>query len=275
MGPSVRATAYNLAKIRHVVLDLDGTVYRGGTLFDCTLPFLRQLDALGIGRTFITNNSSRGIDDYVAKLQRLGIPASHDEIYTSTDAVIEYLRTRLPKVRRLWVLGTPSMCRQLEAAGFELSDTEPESVIVGFDTTLSYERLCRAAWWISRDLPFIASHPDRICPTDEPTVLVDCGAICACLTSATGRTPVVLGKPDPQMLEGVCRRHNVEPAELAVAGDRLYTDMAMAQRAGALSVLVLSGEATAAEADCFNPPPDLVVQDIGAFGQLLAEAHRK
>jgi HAD superfamily hydrolase (TIGR01450 family) len=261
--------------IHHLVLDMDGTVYCGSTLFDCTVPFLELLKDLGIGYTFITNNSSRGIQDYVDKLKHLGIPATRDEIYTSTDAVIEYLHAHLPAVRKLWLLGTPSMARHLEEAGFVVGDEAPEAVVVGYDTGLAYDNLCRTAWWISQGLPFIASHPDRVCPTDQPTVLVDCGAFSCCLASATGRSPIVLGKPDPRMLDGVCRRHDLQPEQLAVVGDRLYTDMAMAQRAGAASVLVLTGEATAAEAAAFDPPPDLVIQDVGALGELLATTHHK
>ncbi len=261
---------FDSGKIRHLVLDMDGTIYSGSTLFDCTLPFLQRLKDLGVGCTFITNNSSRGIQDYIDKLKHLGIPASRDEIYTSTDGVIEYLHASLPTVRKLWLLGTPSMARHLEQAGFAVGDDNPEAVVVGYDTGLTYDNLCRTAWWISQGLPFIASHPDRVCPTDQPTVLVDCGAFSACLTTATGRSPIVLGKPDPRMLDGVCRRHGLSPDQLAVVGDRLYTDMAMAQRAGAASVLVLTGEATAEEAAAFDPPPDLVIRDVGALGEILS-----
>lgn len=263
-----------LTRIRHLVLDMDGTIYSGATLFECTLPFLRRLKDLGIGHTFITNNSSRGIQDYVDKLKGLGIPATREEIYTSTDAVVEHLRTHFPAVKKLWLLGTPSMARHLEEAGYVVGNGDPEAVVVGYDTGLTYENLCRTAWWISQGLPFIASHPDRVCPTDQPTVLVDCGAFSACLTTATGRSPIVLGKPDPRMLDGVCRRHDLRTEQLAVVGDRLYTDMAMAQQAGAMSVLVLTGEATAEEAAAFDPPPDLVVRDIGALGGLLAAQER-
>lgn len=266
---------FDPGKIRHLVLDMDGTVYCGSTLFDCTLPFLGLLKDLEIGYTFITNNSSRGIQDYVDKLKGLGISASRSEIYTSTDAVIEYLRVHLPAVRKLWLLGTPSMARHLEDEGFVLGNGDPEAVVVGYDTGLTYDSLCRTAWWISQGLPFIASHPDRVCPTDQPTVLVDCGAFSACLTMATGRTPIVLGKPDPRMLDGVCRRHGLQPEQLAVVGDRLYTDVAMAQRAGAASVLVLTGEATADEAAAFEPPPDLVIRDVGVLGESLAAAQRE
>jgi HAD superfamily hydrolase (TIGR01450 family) len=258
-----------LAAVRHVVLDLDGTLYKGQRLFDATLPFLAKLRAWGIGYTFLTNNTSRSKADYVAKLAAFGIPTHEDEIYTPADSTISYLRENLPEVKAIAVLGTPSLCRQLEQAGFRVTWEAPQAVVVGFDTTLTYERLCNAAYWISRGLPFIATHPDLVCPTDEPTVLVDCGAICACLSAATGRPPLVLGKPDPAILLDLCRRIGLEPRQLAMVGDRIYTDIAMAERAGVLSVLVLSGEATAAEAAGMSAPADLVVADVGELGRCL------
>jgi HAD superfamily hydrolase (TIGR01450 family) len=270
--PSGAGGSAALAELRHIVLDLDGTLYRGNRLFDATLPFLARLRAWNIGYTFLTNNTSLGKSDYVTKLKHFGIATDESQIYTPADSTITYLRERLPQARSLAVLGTPSLCRQFEEASFHVGWEAPDAVIIGFDTTLTYERLCRAAYWISRGLPFIATHPDLLCPTDEPTVLVDCGAICACLTAATGRVPIVLGKPDPGILLDLCARHGVSPNQMAMVGDRIYTDVAMAQRAGVVAVLVLSGEATAADAAAMAQQPDLVVGDIGELGERLVAA---
>jgi NagD protein len=266
-----------LKQIRHVALDMDGTIYSGGTLFETTLPFLTLLGELGIGHTFLTNNSSKSTKDYLARLRKIGIAATADQLYTSTQATIEYLQQQMPAVKRLFVLGTVSMSREMESAGFALTaddaGDEPDGVLVGFDTELTYPRLCRAAYWISKGKPFVATHPDRICPTDQPTVLVDCGAMCAALEQATGRKPdVVLGKPDPCMLRGILHRHALQPAQLAMVGDRLYTDMAMAHRAGALGVLVLTGETTAPAAAKHSPAPDLIVSGLAEFGERLRQA---
>lgn len=263
-----------LKRIRHVALDLDGTIYRGRTLFPFTLPFLGLLKELRIGFSFLTNNSSKSTRDYVIHLAGFGISASEDQVYTSTQATIACLRRRYSQVRRVFVLGTPSLRGELAQAGLGLCEEdprdEPDAVVVGFDTSLVFSRLCRAAYFIKQGKPFIATHPDLVCPTDEPNVLVDCGSICAALEKAVGRGPdEVLGKPDPAMLTGILERHRLEPAELAMTGDRLYTDMAMAHRAGALSVLVLTGETTGADATQADLPIDLVVPDLGALGERL------
>jgi NagD protein len=269
-----------LSAIRHVALDMDGTIYRGGTLFETTEPFLTLLKELGIGYTFLTNNPSKSVTDYLAHLREIGIAATENQLYTSTQATIEYLREEWPSIDRLFVLGTASMCQEFAAAGFILlpdnSEAEPDAVVVGFDTTLTYSRLCRAAWWISRQKPYFGTNPDRACPTDQPTVMVDCGAICAALEAATGRKPsAVLGKPDPAMIRGILHHHHLQPHNLAMIGDRLYTDIAMAHRAGALGVLVLTGETDAEEAAQSSPAPDLVVRDLAEFGAHLRRARRE
>ena len=276
-APPAATLSERLRQIQHVALDMDGTIYCGGTLFQFTKPFLTQLVELGIGYTFLTNNSSKSCPEYVDHLRRLGITATADQLCTSTHLTIEFLKKELPQVHHVFLLGTPSMSSEVSAAGFTLAEDEPldepDAVVVGFDTGLTYSRLCRAAYWINQGKPFIASHVDRVCPTDQPTVLVDCGSVCAALTEATGRKPdAVLGKPDPRMLGRVLQRHELRPENLALVGDRLYTDMAMAQRAGALSVLVLTGEATASEAARHLPALDLVVKDISQFGEMLKAA---
>lgn len=266
-----------LSRIRHVALDMDGTIYMGSTLFPCTRPFLQELHELGIGHSFLTNNPSKSIDDYLRRLEAMGIPTVREEMYTSTLATIDYLREHLPAARRLFLLGTPSMVAEFRAAGFseagETADDRPDAVIVSFDMTLRYERLCRAAWWVRQGLPYLATNPDRVCPTDQPTVLVDCGSICAAIAHATGRHPdITLGKPDPNMLRGILSRHSLQADEIAMVGDRIYTDVETAHNAGALGVLVLSGETTLEVAGQAIRQPHLIADDIGVLGRLLRES---
>ena len=274
--PDIRPETWTrLRAIRHLALDMDGTIYRGGTLFPFTRGFLERMRGLGIGYTFLTNNPSKSSGDYLAHLNRLGISAGPDELYTSAQATIDWLREHRPQARRLFILGTSSMQGQFTNAGFALTTDDPadtpDAVVVGFDLTLTYARVCRAAWWIQKGIFCVATNPDFVCPTDQPTVLVDCGALCAMFQAATGRAPDrVFGKPDPSMLDGIRARHGLAAAEIAMVGDRLYTDVLMARRAGALGVLVLTGEATAQDAARSAAPPDLTLPSLVELGDLLA-----
>ena len=279
-----------LSKIRHLALDMDGTIYLGSTLFPYTLKFLADMKEAGIGYSFLTNNPSRSVADYLKKLEGLGIQADEENMYTTSLAAIDYIRTHYPGAKRLFLLGTPSMISQFEKAGFESCADDPDDVpdvlVVAFDMTLNYQRLCRAAWWASQGIPYIATNPDRVCPTDQKVVLVDCGSMCKCIEHATGRQPdITLGKPDPNMLYGIMERLDLRPEEVAMVGDRIYTDTATAHNAGAFGVLVLSGETTlevvdkVAEDARNNPapeffPPDLVCRDVKELGELLIESRK-
>lgn len=277
-----------LSGIRHLALDMDGTIYLGGTLFPFTKKFLADMAEAGIGYSFLTNNPSRSVADYLAKLAAMGIEADESNMYTTSLAAIDYIRQHYPQARRLFLLGTPSMISQFEKAGFESCSDDPDDVpdvlVVAFDMTLEYSRLCRAAWWASQGIPYVATNPDKVCPTDQKIVLVDCGSICRCIEHATGRKPdITLGKPDPNMLKGIIDRHGLRPEEIAMVGDRIYTDTAMAHNAGAFGVLVLSGETTLETAEAVaedartNPspeffPPDLIVRDIKELGEMLLKS---
>ena len=265
-------------RIKHVALDMDGTIYMGSTLFPFTKDFLARLTRLGIGYSFLTNNPTRSIADYLKKLAKLGIEATDEEMYTTAVATIEYLKARMPEVKRIYALGTPSMLHEFEEAGFELAacdpNDRPDALIVAFDTTLQYDRLCHAAWLAQQGLPYIATNPDRVCPTDQSTVLVDCGSLTTCIEYATGRKPdLVIGKPNPDMLSGIMYRYNLQPDEVAMCGDRIYTDVATAQNAGGMGVLVLSGETTKETALNNDPMPDITCRDISVLGDLLEASH--
>lgn len=273
---------HSIRRIKHFALDLDGTLYLGGRLFPVTTPFLEQLSADGLGRTFFTNNSSVSTRGYVQKLRKLGIDASEADIFSSTTATLSFMQQLKPAPRNLLLLGTPDLRQEFAEHGFQLCGNtlqertiEPDAVIVGFDSTLDYPRLCEAAYWISRGKPYLATNGDFVCPTDLPTVLVDCGSMCRMLAAATGREPdAVLGKPAAAMLQGLMRRHDLQPEHVAVVGDRLYTDIAMAHAAGAMGILVLSGEAKREDVERSAIKPDLIVQDVGELSQLISQCHR-
>jgi HAD superfamily hydrolase (TIGR01450 family) len=268
----------DLAKIRHIVLDMDGTIYLGKNLFPQTRPFLDGLAQMGIGHSFVTNNCSRSRAEYVHHLREIGIDADPSAIWTSAHATIHYLRVELPNVKRLFVHGAPGLKDDFRLAGFDVVNEAPEAVVAGFDTGLTYDGLAHTAYWISRGLPYIATHPDRVCPTDREIILPDCAAICSLFETATGRRPdAVPGKPNRVMMEAVFARHDVAPQAVALVGDRLYTDIRMARDAGAIAVVTLTGETKLADIDNCpqNERPDLVVADLGEFGQMIENARQE
>jgi NagD protein len=265
-----------LRKIKHVALDMDGTIYKGSTLFPFTVNALGALKELNIGYSFLTNNSSKNASEYLLHLSKMGIPAVREQIYTSAMAAIRFLQGHYPDVKRLFILGTPGMIREFEEAGYistaDNAYDKPDAIVAGYDSTLNYSRLCRAAWWVAEGLPYLATNPDRVCPTDKPVVLVDCGSICACIEHATGRSPdVVSGKPDSRMLEGIFMMHNLIPEQLAVIGDRIYTDIKLASNANTLGVLVLSGESDMDIVDGSDLKPDIIVDDLDEFVNMIRE----
>ncbi|WAC40276.1 HAD-IIA family hydrolase [Pedobacter sp. SL55] len=272
-----KATFEGLRAIKHFALDMDGTIYNGSTLFPFTNDFLNYLKANGIGYSFLTNNPSKSTADYLKHLEKMGIPATKEEMYTSAVATINYIKNHHPAIKKLFILGTPSMVKEFEDAGFistaDNAEDKPDALVVGFDTSLVYSRLCRAAYWASEKLPYFATNPDWVCPTDQPNILVDCGAICACIEGATKRKPdVVIGKPDPGMLDGIIQKYELQPNEIAMVGDRIYTDVQMAKNAGALGVLVLSGEATTNDVANSTVKPDIVAQNLAQLQQFIEHA---
>ena len=264
-------------RIKHLALDMDGTIYKGTTLFPFTKRFLEGLTAIGVGYTFLTNNSSRSVSEYAEKLAKLGLKTSTESIFTSALATLKYLEKIHPASKRVMILGTEGLKQEFRDAGYEVVPDEPgyepELVIVGFDTTLNYAKLTVASYWIDQGKPYIATHPDNICPTDEKLVLVDCGAVCAAIEAATGKTPeAVPGKPNALMLEGLMAEHGLEKHELGMVGDRLYTDIAMAYDCGSVGILVLTGEATLEDVDDSPFKPDAVFPSVKELGEQLALA---
>ena len=268
------------AKIKHVALDMDGTIYLGSPLFPYTQAFLQTLRDNGISYSFLTNNPTKSSNDYLLKLQKLGIDATEEQMYTSSIATIDYIHMQYPEAKRIFTLGTPSMQAEFKKAGFEITSDSandvPDILVVAFDTTLEYSRLCRAAWWASKtDIPYIATNPDWVCPTDQPTILVDCGSLCKAIEGATKRQPdIVIGKPNPNMLYCIRDKYNLKDDEIAMVGDRIYTDVATAQNAGSFGVLVLSGETTLEVSLTYDRQPDLTALSIKEFGELLQKSRQ-
>ncbi len=254
-------TVNDLAKKKLFLFDLDGTLYLGDRLFTFTNPLLETINKEGKRYMFMTNNSSKSIKDYVAKMQRLGVAANESDFVTSSEATIEYLNAH-HKGKRLYVLGTESLKSEIKDAGFEITDNLGlvQALIVGFDTELTFKKLEDACRLLCEnpDLPYIATHPDYVCPTEYGFV-VDCGSIIDAIYNATKVKPVVIGKPQPLMAELAMKRAGVTPQDTAVIGDRIYTDVACGINASATGVLVLSGETTKEVLEASDIKPTIVL----------------
>ena len=260
-----------LGRKKLFLLDMDGTLYLGDRLFRDTIPFLEAIRARGAEYLFLTNNSSRGTADYVKKLEKLGIPCRADDFFTSTHAAIIYLRNHHPG-QLVYALGTRSFITQLREAGIRVTDRlEPgiDCLLMGYDTELTYQKLVDACALISQGLPYLATNPDWVCPT-AAGYLPDCGAMAQMLEHATGRLPHVLGKPQPDIALLAMEKKGCLPDETVLVGDRLYTDIACARAAGAMGILVLSGETKAEAVPGSEVQPDFVCRDVGSLLEALA-----
>ena len=231
-----------LKEIDAVFLDLDGTIYLGGELIEGALDFLARCDEKGVKRYFLSNNSSRSVKQYVKKLQAFGIPAEEDDVLLSTHDLLAWLDAN--NITKTWLIGTEGMREMLEEKGIETESEEPQYVVLGYDTEISYNKISQASIFMHAGVPLVASHPDMVCPSPDGG-LPDVGAYLAMLKVTTGVDPEhISGKPNAGMILHKIEALGLDPTRCAMVGDRLYTDLAMATRAGCVGVLVLSGEAT-------------------------------
>ena len=250
----------SLDGIKAVFLDLDGTIYLGDSLIDGALDFLGRLEERGIKRYFLSNNSSKSVEQYVEKLRDLGIDADKDEVLLSTHDLISWLSKK--EVTSTFLVGTEGMRSMLEEQGIETSSEQPEFVVLGYDTEISYEKLATASIHLHEGVQLVASHPDMVCPSPRGG-LPDTGAYMSLFKATTGVGPVhVCGKPNKGMILHKVEDLGLKPSECCMIGDRLYTDIEMADRAGVYGILVLSGEASVDDVEEGELRPSLVVDSV-------------
>lgn len=264
----------DLAQKKLFLLDLDGTVYLEETLLPGAAEFLTYVRAAGGTYRFLTNNSSRGVDAGLEKMRRLGVPAERRDFLTVVEATVHYLHKNRGSADVYYVLGTGSFRHQLAEAGFALREGPADdvtAVLAGFDTELTYQKIENACRLLAGGADFLATNPDLACPTLFGFI-PDCGAICRMLADACGREPVFIGKPDPTMIRLAWEQTGYGPAETLMVGDRLYTDIACGVNAGVDTALVLTGEATAADAAVSETPPTAIYRDMAELLEALRAA---
>ena len=245
------------------LFDMDGTIYNGNVLFDGTLDLLSSIDRMGGKYVFITNNSSRSVNDYITKLTSMGIPVTKENFFTSTQATVMYINSNCAN-KLIYCMGTDSFFEELSRSGInvttELRD-DIGAVVVGFDTELNFEKIKKTCKILKKDIPYIATNPDYACPVEWGFV-PDCGAICDMLYHATKRRPVVIGKPSPTMINYVMDKFKTDLQSTVVIGDRLYTDILSGVNAGVDTVCVLTGEATVEDIKEYKDKPTYTVNSV-------------
>lgn len=266
------------------ILDMDGTIYLGNRLFNETIPFLERVRASGGRFLFFTNNASRSRSDYVRRLQDMGIPCSAEDILTSAETTLLYLKKTLKQNESVYLIGTPVLEETFRQEGIPLhNDVLPPlqnayapfdtsllhkgafscaAVVASFDITLTYEKLYYASALLRLGAAFLATHPDQVCPV-EGGFIPDAGSITRLLTSATGKEPRYFGKPYRDVLSLIEAHTGIRQEDMVVVGDRMYTDIALGFQNGVPSVLVLSGETTREDLAKSQIRPDVVVQNVG------------
>lgn len=258
-----------LRRTRLFVLDMDGTFYLGSRILPGAAGFLDAVKQAGKDYLFFTNNSSRSPREYMAKLAGMGCPITRDQIMTSGDVTIRYLQTHCPD-KTVYLVGTPALEESFREAGIRLVSGRPDIVVVGFDTTLTYEKLSNACTYIREGAQFLATHLDINCPT-ETGFIPDCGSFCAAITLSTGVRPRYLGKPFAETVEMVLDKTGCAREEVAFVGDRLYTDVATGVKNGAMGLLVLTGETKPEDVPGSEVQPDGIYASLGEMGRILGE----
>lgn len=263
-----------IRSIRLFLFDMDGTLYIGEKLFSFTKELLSVIRSTGRDYLFVTNNSSRSVEDTAKKLIRLGVSAESSDFFTSSQATAYYLKKNMPDAV-LYVAGTKSLAYELQRSGFEVTEDldKVTCIVMGNDTELTFKKLDDVSrLLLTRSVSYIATNPDLVCPTEYGSV-PDCGSVCEMIYNAAGKRPTFIGKPEPLMPQLAMRLKGVKPEETAVVGDRIYTDIKSGINAGTVSILVMSGETTKEILDSSEDKPNIVLPDCGAILDILKKEH--
>jgi HAD superfamily hydrolase (TIGR01450 family) len=251
----------NLKDIKLFMLDMDGTFYLDDILLPGAKEFLNECKKRNIKFVFLTNNSSKSKEDYLKKLDRLGVSVTKNEIFTSGDATLIYLKKQFPHFKNLLLIGTPSLETQFSDAGYQLNSPDPQAVVLGFDTTITYKKLTALCDAVRAGLPYIATHPDLNCPVANGFI-PDIGSVIQFVKASTGREPdVIIGKPNKFIAQSVADCFQLDLFQICMVGDRLYTDIALG-RCGIGTVLVMCGETTSTDLANSDIQPDMVCENM-------------
>lgn len=246
-----------LKDIKCFFLDLDGTIYLGNQLLPGSLEFLEEMREREIEVLFLTNNSSKSVDFYVEKLKRMGVKEPFLKVLTSGQAVCNYAIKNFPG-QKAYLFANQIVSGEMRKAGLLIDNEDPDYVLITYDTELTYQKMDRVCYYVRQGLPYIASHPDFNCPT-EYGYAPDIGATIAYIEASTGRRPdLIVGKPYAGIIDEALAMTGFQNEQVALVGDRLYTDIEAAIRHQMLGILVLSGETDEQMLAQSQTKPDLI-----------------
>jgi 4-nitrophenyl phosphatase len=250
-----------LQGLEHLIIDMDGVLYRGNEAIAGAGELIAFLRQQGIGFMLATNNATRTPQQFVDKLAGMDVQVYPEEVLTSALATAGYLAGIAPQGAKVHVVGMDGLRTAIVEAGFCLVDDGADFVAVGMDFSICYEQLAHAALQIRAGARFIGSNPDLTFPS-ERGILPGAGSLLAFLEAASGVQPTIVGKPGTAMMEQALALMGADPASTAMLGDRLETDILGAQRAGIHTILVMSGVTDAPRLSTSEVQPDLVFDDV-------------
>ena len=257
-----------------VVCDLDGTLYLETGAIPGACAFLHQVLQSGRQLYYFTNNTSASRQSWLDKLTALSFPIKNHQLITSADCADAYLK-RGNLYPRIYLIGNGDLRKDFEERGFRCLNEaealvhEPLAVVIGFDTELTYEKINVCFQLLIKNSPYVATHPDVLCPVTQTTFKPDVGSFIALFETACGRRPVVVGKPTAEAVRFICEKAHLPAERIAFIGDRLYTDIRMAVDSGMVSVLVLSGETTPELLQSSPWQPQIVAQSVAELSDYL------
>lgn len=257
----------DINKIKLFILDMDGTFYIHNQIIEGSLDFIYKLKEADKKYIFYTNNSSKSSNDYIQKLADMNCNINNNEILTSGDVTIDYLKTYYPD-SRIYLVGTKELGESFKKEGICLVDDNPDVVIVGYDTSLTYNKLGKACYYINKGAKFIATHMDINYPIEDGYI-PDCGSICAAITISTGKKPKYMGKPSKETIDMIVKKTGCKRDEIAFIGDRLYTDVAAGVNNGSYGILVLSGETKLEDVYESDIKPHLIFESLNEMSEYI------
>jgi HAD superfamily hydrolase (TIGR01450 family) len=263
--------AFVLNKVKCFIFDMDGTIYSGDKIYEGVIELFRFFLKKNIKFYFLTNNSSKTGSIYVEKLRRLGVDfISENQIITSGDVTIKYLQKK--KYNKIYLVGTSALEKQFIDAGFELvydKYLNIDCVVVGFDTSFNFKKGEIATYYLRKEIPFISTNEDLVCPIENNEFIPDCGSITALLEKASNRTSEYLGKPRYETFNYLLEYTRLNKDEIAIVGDRLYTDIATGFYNDFTSIAVLTGEFKLEDLIESSVKPTIILDNVFDIYRLL------